>query len=470
MDDSSGTEATIDNEKHSTDHRPSTSHNSDPKEQTEANILPETADESQYTDLEKAQPGEKPKAPAGFDPSSFPDGGMEAWLAVSGAFCCLFCSFGWINAIGVFQTYYEMGPLSNYSASTVSWIPAFEVFMMFLGGPIWGKMYDNYGPRYLLLIGSFLHVFGLMMASLSTKYYQFLLSQGLCSPIGASLVFYPAMSSVGTWFFKKRAFAFGVMAAGSSLGGVIFPIMIERLIAERGFPWAMRAAAFLILGLLIYANFTVRSRLPPTPKPWAFMDFIRPFTELPYFLTVFAAFIFFFGMFLPFTFVILSAEYNGMSANLAGYLLAVLNAASIFGRTLPGYIADKVGRFNTMVVTSFMSTILVLSLWLPARGNVPYILFAALYGFSSGAFVSLAPALIVQISDVRQIGVRTGSMFAAISVAALVGNPIGGTLVSNAHGNYQNLIIFCGVMMFGGSCMFVAARASLKGLTIKKKV
>lgn len=97
MDDSSGTEATIDNEKHSTDHRPSTSHNSDPKEQTEANILPETADESQYTDLEKAQPGEKPKAPAGFDPSSFPDGGMEAWLAVSGAFCCLFCSFGWIN-------------------------------------------------------------------------------------------------------------------------------------------------------------------------------------------------------------------------------------------------------------------------------------------------------------------------------------------------------------------------------------
>ena len=251
---------------------------------------------------------------------------------------------------------------------------------------------------------------------------------------------------------------------------VIFPIMIERIIAEHGFPWAMRAAAFLILGLLVYANFTVKSRLPPMPKAWAFMDFITPFTELPYFLTVFAAFVFFFGMFLPFTFIILSAQYNGMSANLAGYLLAVLNAASIFGRTLPGWIADKVGRYNTMVVTSFLSTILVLAMWLPARGNVPYILFAAFFGFSSGAFVSLAPALIVQISDVRQIGVRTGSMFAAISVAALVGNPIGGALVSHEHGNYQNLIIFCGVMMFGGSCMFVVARASLEGLNLKKKV
>lgn len=97
MDDSSGTEATLDNEKHSTDHRRSTSLGSDPKEQTEANILPETADEPQDVDVEKAQQEEKPRGPPGFDPSSFPDGGWEAWLAVSGAFCCLFCSFGWIN-------------------------------------------------------------------------------------------------------------------------------------------------------------------------------------------------------------------------------------------------------------------------------------------------------------------------------------------------------------------------------------
>ena len=102
--------------------------------------------------------------------------------------------------------------------------------------------------------------------------------------------------------------------------------------------------------------------------------------------------------------------------------------------------------------------------------NVPFILFAAFYGFSSGAFVSLAPALIAQISDIRQIGVRTGSMFAVVSLAALVGNPIGGALVSNEDGNYLHLQIFCGCMMFGGSCVFVAARASLKGLNLMRKV
>ena len=32
-----------------------------------------------------------------WDPSEFPDGGLKAWLSVLGAFCCLFCGFGWIN-------------------------------------------------------------------------------------------------------------------------------------------------------------------------------------------------------------------------------------------------------------------------------------------------------------------------------------------------------------------------------------
>ena len=177
--------------------------------------------------------------------------------------------------------------------------------MMFLGGPIFGKIFDSYGPRYLLLTGSILHVFGLMMTSLSTEYYQILLSQGIVSALGSSMVFYSAMGSVGTWFFKNRAAAFGVMAAGSSLGGVIFPIMVTKLIPKVGFPWAMRACAFLILGMVTIANLTVKSRLTPQPKPVAVMDFIRPFKEPAFAILCVASFFFFFGMFLPFNYIIL---------------------------------------------------------------------------------------------------------------------------------------------------------------------
>lgn len=40
---------------------------------------------------------EKPTLPKPSDPSQFPDGGLRAWLVVIGAFCCIFCSFGWVN-------------------------------------------------------------------------------------------------------------------------------------------------------------------------------------------------------------------------------------------------------------------------------------------------------------------------------------------------------------------------------------
>ena len=120
--------------------------------------------------------------------------------------------------------------------------------------------------------------------------------------------------------------------------------MVQRLEATRGFGWSMKAAAFLILGLIIYTNLTVKSRLPPQPRPWDVMDFIKPLREVPFLVTVLASFAFLFGMFLPFNFIILSAESNGMSINLAGYLLAILDAVPIFGRTLPGSIADRLCR------------------------------------------------------------------------------------------------------------------------------
>ncbi|KAL8738911.1 MAG: hypothetical protein Q9181_000363 [Wetmoreana brouardii] len=92
--------------------------------QTDANILPETSDESPEisSDFEKADPEAKPTF-AGIDPSSFPDGGLQAWLAVSGAFCC----------IGIFQTYYQQNQLRDYSPSTVAWIPSLTTFFMFAG-------------------------------------------------------------------------------------------------------------------------------------------------------------------------------------------------------------------------------------------------------------------------------------------------------------------------------------------------
>jgi nitrate/nitrite transporter NarK len=61
-----------------------------------------------------------------------------------------------------------------------------------------GKLFDAYGPRLLLISGTFLHVFGIMMTSISHEYWHFILAQGICSAIGTSLIFNAALGSVST--------------------------------------------------------------------------------------------------------------------------------------------------------------------------------------------------------------------------------------------------------------------------------
>ncbi|KUM65795.1 hypothetical protein ACN42_g1262 [Penicillium freii] len=68
------------------------------------------------------------------------DQGLRAWIVVFGAWCCLFCAFGWVNAIGIFQEYYQNNQLHSYSASSISWILSLEPFVLFAAGIVIGRV------------------------------------------------------------------------------------------------------------------------------------------------------------------------------------------------------------------------------------------------------------------------------------------------------------------------------------------
>jgi hypothetical protein len=104
--------------------------------------------------------------------------------------------------------------------------------------------------------------------------------------------------------------------------------MVEKLIVKVGFGWAMRSVAFMLLGLLIFGNATVKARLPPLRRPVHLMDFVRPYFEIPFLLLSISSFFIYIAGFLPFNYLIVQGEASGMSTNLAGYLIPILNAAS----------------------------------------------------------------------------------------------------------------------------------------------
>ncbi|KAF5022438.1 hypothetical protein F66182_5523 [Fusarium sp. NRRL 66182] len=443
--------------------------------EAEADTYPEPAN-AVVADLERGQDDEKEKQsqvsaaglPSQTAPPDFPDGGLEAWLVVFGGWCGMFCTFGLINCVGVFQRYYVSGPLSSYGNSSVSWIMSVQVFFMTFCGAIFGHVFDSFGPKYILWCGTIAYVFGLMMVSLSKEYYQFFLAQSIVASIGSSAVFNSCMSSLVTWFFRRRATAFGIMVSGSSVGGVVLPIMMDKMITSVGFPWMMRTMAFMFLLLLSIASCTVKSRLPPRPKPFVFMEYVRGLRELPMMVTTTGFFLTMIGMFLPFNYVLLQAEAAGMSATLIPYLLPILNAVSILGRIIPGIVADRIGRYNVMVIITFISALFCLCVWIPVKDTAGIVVFAVIFGFSSGGYISLAPTLIAQLSDIRQIGARVGAALAIQSFGALIGSPVAGAIVSAQNGDYLGLQLLCGCSMMAGCLVIAAARYVQAGFRIVK--
>lgn len=270
------------------------------------------------------------------------------------------------------------------------------------------------------------------------------------------------MTCVAGWFNHRRGTALGVVFTGSSIGGVVFPIMVSHLIREVGYAWTMRISAFLILALLVIANLAIRTHQPPTPRKATLSKLAKPLTEIKFLLVTGGFFLFPFGYFVPLNNLPTQALDAGMSPYLTQYLMPIFNAASLFGRLSSGFLGDRLGGYNVFIIVSYMCGVWALALWLPATGDASTIAFAILFGFFTAPFAALTTQLVMQISPVEEVGYRTGIVFLAAAISGLVANPVAGAILDNA-GGWASLKVFCGVMCLGGTTFVAAARIIAAG-------
>lgn len=203
---------------------------------------------------------------------------------------------GVIGAFGVYQTYYETALLANESPSNISWIGSIQAFLTLFVGVLSGPLFDAGYFRTLLLVGTTLVPLGFMMTSLCTSYWQVMLAQGICIGLGNGCTWIPSISVLPQYFVKRRALVFGISATGSSIGGVIYPIIFHQLQPRIGFAWATRVLGFISLATMATTIVTLRIRVAPKQKR-ALLQ-LSAFKEAPYTLyclVVFGAFAGFLG-------------------------------------------------------------------------------------------------------------------------------------------------------------------------------
>ncbi|KAH8653571.1 major facilitator superfamily domain-containing protein [Xylariales sp. PMI_506] len=391
-----------------------------------------------------------------------PDGGFEAWMQVAMAHLAIINTWGTINTFGIFQTWYS-SLLPSSVTSSISWIGSAQIFLLFLVGPLTGRMTDAGYFRAVFLAGSVLVVLGSFMTSLSTTYWQILLSQGVCIGIGMGGLFCPVMAILSTYFQRKRNVAIGIAISGSATGGMVYPAMVHQLLPQIGFPWTMRAMACVQLATLLLANLFLKPRLPPRSSG-PLLD-LPAFKELPYSLYAAGSFFNFAGAYVAFYYIgAFSRDKLGFSYGSSIDVLMIMNGVGAIGRVLPGLLADLfVGPVNVIIPASLISMVL-LYIWTVIETQAGLYVFAVIYGIFGATVQGLFPAgLSSMTTDLSKAGTRMGMVYFLVAFGTLLGPPLAGIIISKDGGEYKYAFIFAGTCLCLGSLFLIACRISKGG-------
>lgn len=274
------------------------------------------------------------------------------------------------------------------------------------------------------------------MISLCKEYYQFFLAQAILFGVGVCFLTLPPISVVSRALPRHRGLAMGIVIGGSSIGGLVWPIMLERLLNSTAlsFGRSIRIVGFAMLPLLVFASTTIRE--PPghnkkNPDPSSpeerttknkISSLIIPLLKSKVFLLLgLGLAIAYLGLFIPFFYIVSYATSDTstsphLTPQLAFYLAAILNAASLFGRTIPGYVADRhLGHFNLLFLSVLLSGIIGFC-WTLATSLGGVIVWSLAYGFTSGAILSLQSACAAKIAEPGRQGTSMGMLMGMMSV------------------------------------------------------
>ncbi|KAF2134744.1 monocarboxylate permease-like protein-like protein [Dothidotthia symphoricarpi CBS 119687] len=266
------------------------------------------------------------------------------------------------------------------------------------------------------------------------------------------------ISILPTYFSARLGLATGIASSGSSMGGVIYPIVIKSLMYKIGFSWTTRVLGFMAFGMLLVPVFLMKERVRPTTRVARALIDRSAFTDQPFIIFILATLIGFIGLTIALFYLSSFALTQRITdEDFAFYIVPLYNAASVFGRIAPNFLSDRIGPFNVIAPCAMITGVLMFCLVPLRAGQVgAMVTLTVLLGFFSGVFVAIPGTCFPRLTkDKSMLGTRVGMGFGVIGFGMLVGGPGAGRVLSPSS-SPTGALDFTGLWIFGG----VAAIAS----------
>jgi MFS family permease len=344
------------------------------------------------------------------------------WWIVLAAFLNLFLVVG-IPFYGfpVFYPYF----VESLGFTRAQVTQGFLLGFLFAGLPfgiLAGTLIDRIGARVVILAGVGLAGLSLLLMGGMKRFWQFevlciveVIGYVLAGPIANQVL-------IARWFGRRRGRAMGYAYLGLGLGGVAAPLLVNFLARSWGWRRGLELLGTFILLVLFPIGIWVTRSAPEDCgiDPKAFGEEVAPLENLPalsatsagvseavraaaFWLIVAGSTLAIGTIGAVIQHFILFLKDAGYSATAASQYSTILLTASLGGRVVVGYLAD---RFRKSYLMGLFYFVIGASVFLLAYPKSPAVLvsFAVVFGFAMGADYMLIPLVTAECFGTAALG------------------------------------------------------------------
>ncbi len=325
---------------------------------------------------------------------------------------------------------------------------------------IGGWLVTRFRLKPLMVVGCVLLGGGLILHSQAVTAEMVYLARFL---MGASLGFVgvaPNVVLVSRWFNKNRGTALGIVLTGTSIGGVIIPLIAQPLISANGWRTAMLWISVIVWVVLLPAIlFVVKDKRTAKAAKGDAEDGLSlkeaMLTPIFWALAACAALIFYPIFVTSQQFVLyLQSPRIGLSAETAAFAQSALFAVSVGGKFLAGFFSDLFRSVRVLAACAFLMLVASFTLFGLSASNWAWFLLPFALGYG-GTFV-LIQRLTADLFGRREAGKILGLITMIEVIGAAIGGRITGHLADLHGGDYRTafraVIIAC-ALAFGASLL-----------------
>lgn len=435
--------------------------------------------EANDCEMEEGHGGERTRSMAGPGAVTAPDGGW-GWVVLIATIIVLALTLAFPSCVGIFYT--DLQNEFHATNSETSWVPSIMTSVLHAGGPFCSVLVERLGCRATVMLGGVLSGVGMAASSFTQSIGQLYVTAGVITGLGFCFSFQPAVTILGHYFVRRRAFANAMSSTGTALGLCTLPFLGNYLHTELG--WR---GSFLVLGAVLLnccvcgavmrplqpsvrRGQPLMNHGPPPPEEqpekekagcvrtaWNYvaaslskhMAFDQLCNNPRYCVLVIGITWMMLGFVVPLIYLVPYATAHSMEQGRAALLLSILGIVNITVRP-PFGIIFSMQWFKGRHTYVFASALLVngLSNSIPCIGPSFMVLlgYVVIYGLSMSVVGSLMFTVLMDIVEMSRFPSALGLLAIMESITLLIGPPLAGVLIDRT-GHYFFVFFACSAVV-----------------------